>query len=139
VERAGLVDVVTPEPIWSYAASFDLALSIMRSNQGRHVDNGFTVEVELHVTGGHVGILLVGDDISAPVCREHFVAANAEPTTLLINVPPQAGGRRLIFRNAAAGTRSQFRLKRLTLRFVRPTSDNGAQPSSLLPHIHNPG
>jgi hypothetical protein len=127
VDRDGVVDVVTPEPIWSYAASFDLAASITRSDmKGQPIDSGFTIEAELQVTKGHVGILLVSDnDIGGPVCREHFVAANTEPTTLLIAVPAQAGGRRLIFRNAAAGARSEFRLKRVMLRFVGPASDNG--------------
>lgn len=126
VDRVGVVDVVTPEPIWSYAASLDLVPSIMRSSveRGRHINGDFTIEAELHVAEGHVGILLVGDDIGAPVCREYFVAASTEPTTLLITVPPQAGARRLIFRNAAAGTRSQFKLNRMMLRFVERTSSS---------------
>ena len=47
------LDVVTPEPIWSYAASFDLAASMARHKDDiGQADNGFTVEIELHVYAG---------------------------------------------------------------------------------------
>ena len=119
VDRVGHVDVITPEALWSYAASFDLSSAIVRANlEEKHIENGFTIEAELLVSKGHVGILVVGDDVATPVCREHFVAASSEPTTVLITVPSHAGGRRLIFRNAAAGTRSVFKLKRAALSFV---------------------
>lgn len=118
------LEVVTPDPMWSYAASFDLAATISESKVVvGQVDNGFTLELELHVSRGHVGIMMVGDDISKPVCQEYFVAASAEPKTLMITVPPQIGGRRLIFRNAAAGGCSQFELRRITLRFVTADAD----------------
>ena len=115
------LEVITPEPIWSYAVSFDLAAAV-----GRHkstigqVDNGFTVELELHVSVGHVGVLLVGDDVSTPVHQEFMAPASTEPTMLMITVPPHVGARRIILRNTAAGTRSQFELRRITLRFVTP-------------------
>ena len=47
-----------------------------------------------------------------------MASANAEPTTIMITVPPKVGARRLIFRNTAAGSRSQFKLSRVNLRFV---------------------
>lgn len=125
--RGDSIEVVTPDPIWSYAASFDLASSIAQSAAAAaHADNGFTIEVELQVSRGHVGILLVGDDLSTPVCQEYMVPANAEPKTLMITVPPNVGVRRLILRNTASGTRSQLRLERIRLRFVEaPTGVHG--------------
>ncbi len=114
-----VLDVVTPEPIWSYAASFDLAAPIAQSQPAiGDIDRGFAIEIELHVLRGHVGIMLVADDIGTPVCQECMVPASTEPATLMIAVPPQVGARRLIFRNTAAGGRSQFKLERITLRFV---------------------
>ena len=114
-----VIEVITPEPIWSYAASFDLAAPMAQAkNTVGNANDGFTIELELLVSRGHIGILLVGDDISTPVCQEYMASANADPTTLMITVPPQVGARRLIFRNTAAGSRSRFKLKRITLRFV---------------------
>ncbi len=111
--------ISTPEAMWSYAASFDLAATIERSaDKLGQVDNGFTVEIELLVSRGHVGVLLVGNNVSSPVCQEYMSAEGIEPTTLMISVPPNAGANRLIFRNTAAGTRSQFALRRVKLRFV---------------------
>lgn len=117
----GLV-VTTPEQIWSYAVSFDLA-GPMEQHQGTRGkdDSGFTVEIDLQVSRGHVGALLVGEDVSAPVHQEFMAPASAEPTTLMISVPPNAGARRLIFRNVASNTRSQFTIERVKLRFVEGT------------------
>jgi SAM-dependent methyltransferase len=118
-DRDGIIDVVTPEPIWSYAASFDLASWIAQSTTAAaKVDNGFTIEIELHVFRGHIGILLVEDNISAPVCQEYMTPENTELKTLMITVPPKVAVRRLIFRNTASGTRSHFKLERIKLRFV---------------------
>ena len=122
-----VLEIVTPEPMWSYAASFDLAAPIAQSKDAiRRVDDGFTVELELHVSRGHVGIMMVGADISIPVCQEYFVAANPENTTLMITIPPQVGARRLIFRNTAADGRSQFRIEHIRLRFVGAESDHSS-------------
>ena len=115
----GIIEVVTPEAIWSYAASLDLATPMEqhRANIGK-TDNGFTIELELQVSRGHVGVLLVGDDVSTPVHQEIMAPASTELRTLMITVPPQTGVRRLIFRNTASGRRSQFKLERVRLRFV---------------------
>ena len=78
------------------------------------VDEGFSIEVELLVSQGHIGIILFGDDVSSPVGQEHMVAAKLEPSTVLITVPRKTSARRLIFRNTAANMRSQFTLKRVT-------------------------
>jgi SAM-dependent methyltransferase len=115
----GELQVTTPQPMWSYAASFDLATAVERSKVkvGR-ADNGFTLEVDVRVSRGHVGVLLVGEDVNAPVCQEYMATKNSEPTTLMIAVPPNAGARRIIFRNTAADSSSQFSLRRAQMRFV---------------------
>ena len=113
------LEVSTPEAMWSYAASFDLSEPLARmKDKIKPPDDGFTAEIELRVTRGHVGVLLVGKDLSAPVCQEYMSAASANSTTLLVTVPANAGAQRLIFRNTAADGRSRFELKRITLRFV---------------------
>lgn len=79
------LEVVTPEPMWSYALSFDLAeITALANREVEHGDS--TVEVELLVTHGHIGVLLVGEDISTPVCREHMARASTEPTILKLSV-----------------------------------------------------
>jgi hypothetical protein len=113
------VDITTPEPTWSYAASVNLAATIGQTeNKSRKFKDGFTVEIELIVSQGHVGILLVGDDISTPLCGEYMVAPSSCSITVMISVLPQIGGRRLIFRNTAARTRSQFKLESIKLKYV---------------------
>ena len=113
------LQIVTPEAIWSYAASFDLTESIAQAKDIMgQVDGGFTIELDLLVSRGHIGILVVGGDISTPVCQETMVPANTESATLMITVPPRSGALQLIFRNTAAGKRSQFEIKRIRLRFV---------------------
>lgn len=112
-------EITTPEFTWSYAASFDLAASIAQMERtSRQANGGFTIEIELLVSRGHVGILLVGDDINTPLCEEYMAAASMERQTVMISVPPQLGGRHLVFRNTAARTRSRFKLERIRLRFA---------------------
>jgi SAM-dependent methyltransferase len=126
------LEVTTPEPIWSYAASFDLAASMeLHHSNGVRADGGFTIELELQVSRGHVGVLLVGDDVSTPVHQEFMAQASPEPTTLMITVPLRAGVRRLIFRNTASGTRSQFKLERIRLRLVGAQTDVNSSPNLL--------
>jgi hypothetical protein len=124
-DRTNRVNVVTCEPIWSYAASFDVAAAIARNDGSPSTDEGFTIEVGLRVSRGHIGILLVGDDISAPICQEYMVAAHDEPATVMIDVPPRAGGRLLVLRNVAAGMRSQFTLDYIKARFVTEARVDG--------------
>ncbi len=119
VRRHGALEFVTPELLWSYAVSFDLAAAIAKvPDDIGPVDHGFTIEVELHVSAGEIGVLIVGDDMSTSVCEETMVAASTEPATLMITVPPQAGANRLVIRNVVAGTRSRCQLTRIMLRFV---------------------
>jgi hypothetical protein len=119
------IEIISPEPTWSYAATFDLAGSTAQMERtSRLANDGFTIEISLRVSRGNIGILLVGDDISTPVVREYMVSARAEARTVMIYVPPRLGGRRLIFRNVAANTRSQFKLDLIRLRFVTVNSIN---------------
>jgi hypothetical protein len=114
-----LIEIITPEPTWSYAVSFDLGAFIgQMEGTARRVNDGFTIEIGLLVSHGHVGILLVGDDMNTPLREECMVPVRTETSTVMISVPPQFGARRLIFRNAAAGTRSQFKLELVRLLFV---------------------
>jgi hypothetical protein len=76
---------------------------------------GFTIEIEILVTQGYVGILLLGDDINAAVIGEYMVQMSEEPTALMITVPSQVGLQRLVLRNTASGTRSQFTLRSIKL------------------------
>ena len=102
-EDGGVLEIVTPEAMWNYAASFDLAAAIAGSQDSvGPLEGGFTIELELQVSSGHVGVMIVGDDISTPVCREYIVAVSTEPTSLMIGIPPRVGARRLILRNIAA-------------------------------------
>src|SRR5689334_4363670 len=68
-----------------------------------------------------IGVLVVGEDISAPFCEETIVAASAEAATLMIAVPPRATARHLIHR--AAALRSHYWLRRVRLRSVSSTLD----------------
>jgi len=113
------IEIVTPEPLWSYAAYFDLAAPTARAQENiGQVDNGFTLEVELQVDVGAIGVLLVGEDVSTPVCEEAIVPASAEPNVIMVTVLPKAGAHFLVVRNTAAGIRSQCRITRIRLRFV---------------------
>jgi Methyltransferase domain len=117
--RGALLAVTTPEAIWSYAASFEISAAIAAS---RHrvgsADDAFIIEVELKVERGHVGVLVVSSDISAPVCQEYVVGESVDDTSLMITVPRGSGAQRLIFRNVAAGLRSRFEVRRIRLRFL---------------------
>jgi hypothetical protein len=122
--------VTTPQAMWSYAASLDLAAPIAQAkNTIGQVDDGFTIEVELRVSRGHIGVLVVGDDINTPIRQENMVAADVETATLMITVPAALGARHLIFRNTAASGRSSFEIKRIRLRFVAAGENRRDKPT----------
>lgn len=117
-EGAGL-DVVTSSALWDYAVSFDLANAFERAGAPNAADElGFTIEADVRVYSGHVGLLIVGEDISAAVHQEFMAAASSESTSLLITVPARVGARRIIFRNTAQDTRSHFMIERLRVRIA---------------------
>jgi hypothetical protein len=118
VDHGDTLEVITPEPIWSYATSFDIDSAISRSNKAATLaDDGFTIEVEVLVTRGYIGVLVEGND-ALPICQECMVAADSEPKTMLITIPAHANARRIVFRNTAAGAKSHFALKRVILRLL---------------------
>jgi hypothetical protein len=117
--RDNALEVATPEAMWSYAVSFDLAVTMGRAAERiEGVDYRLTVEVDLEVGVGNIGLFVVGDDLGVPLCAESIIAASADRATITITVPPQAPARRLIVRNAAATGRSRCILSRICLRFV---------------------
>ena len=109
----------TPEAMWSYAVSFDLTAAIARAAELlEEVDRRLSVEIDLKVAVGDIGVLVVADDLSVPVCAEFMIAASVDPATVTISVPAQAPARRLILRNAAATGRSRCTISRIRLRVV---------------------
>jgi hypothetical protein len=110
------LDVITPRPMWNYALSFDLAgLRAQREDKGGDV--GFAAEVEINVSQGQVGIMVVGQDNSTPQSAEAMIQATTQSRAVIITIPPENDGRRLVFRNTARDGHSKFRLLGAKLRF----------------------
>jgi hypothetical protein len=105
----------TPSQIWSFALSVELGPPVVNLQlAGGHVQGEYWIEVEIIVTRGIVGILLVTEDFGKAVTRDYMVRSGIYPETILISVPPQSA-RHLVFRNAEGGGSSEFVIKRISL------------------------
>ena len=116
----GFLEVTTAEAKWSYAVSFDLARALAqgKSTSGG-VHAGFAIELELQVSHGQIGVMVVGEDISNAVSLEFMASAQIEPSVVMLSVPRHNVARRLVLRNTATSMRSQFRLISAKLRFIQ--------------------
>jgi len=115
-EKEGESYATTPGQIWEFAMSVELGSSVANLQfAGGHVQGGYWIEVEIIVTRGVIGILLVTEDFGKSVTADNLVRSGIYPETILMSVPPQSPARHLVFRNAEGGGSSEFAIKRINL------------------------
>ena len=91
--------ISVPGPRWSYAASW--AKSASANLQGP-----LTVEIEITITGGEVGLGCVSPAMDTYLGDEAFVPGAAGPQSILLSIPDGAAVGHLMLRNADANGRN---------------------------------
>ena len=99
--RDGNLFVTTTDPIWNYAASFDLRQTVKKFGLGE--DEAFTLTCKITVMTGAIGLALSNHDWRTFVTGEISVTSSADPQIITFSSTPKRDPAQLIVRNVHGG------------------------------------
>lgn len=114
--------ISVPGPRWSYAASWGKSASV-------NLQGPLTVEIEITITGGEVGLGCVSPAMDAYLGDEVFVAPAARAQSTLLSIPDGGAVGHLMLRNADAnGRKASARVHRIGVFRRIPASARPVSP-----------